>query len=132
MLKLKKLTVLLMLLFGTSCLLSIPDSYDRVPPEPDYVVMYSTSWCVYCKKAKTFLKENKIVYIEKNLEDPEDYAELVQIAKDLNYRGRLNAVPLFIIKRRIILGFSPTEILFLLNRGESSSKTFNRVKSELK
>jgi len=131
MLKIKKLTFLFSTLFVASCLVSLPNSYEKVQPGPDYVVMYSASWCGYCKKAKKFLEENKIVYIEKDLEDPDDYKELLQIAKDLRYRGTVDAVPLFIIKRKITVGFNPEEILFLLGRKQSSFKTFNRVKSEL-
>ena len=33
------------------------------------VVMYSTSWCGYCKKAKNYFEANKIAYIEKDIEE---------------------------------------------------------------
>lgn len=32
------------------------------------VIMYSTSWCGYCKKAKKYFKKNKISFSERNIE----------------------------------------------------------------
>ncbi len=34
----------------------------------DKVVMYSASWCGYCKKAKAYFKKNKIAFKEYNIE----------------------------------------------------------------
>lgn len=35
----------------------------------DYIVMYSTSWCPYCKKARNYFRENDIQYTEYDVEE---------------------------------------------------------------
>ena len=32
------------------------------------VVMYATSWCPYCRKARTYFRENRIAYTEYDIE----------------------------------------------------------------
>lgn len=63
------------------------------------VVMYSTSWCGYCKKARNHFKRNKIPYqeydIEKSKKAARDY-------KKLNGRG----VPVILIGKQRMNGFS--------------------------
>ena len=63
------------------------------------VVMYSTSWCGYCKRARIHFKRNKIPYkeydIEKSKKAALDY-------KKLNGRG----VPVILIGTRRMNGFS--------------------------
>lgn len=62
------------------------------------VVMYSTSWCPVCKRARTYFKTNNISYIEYDIETTnkgkEDY-------KKMEGRG----VPIFIIGKTKINGF---------------------------
>ena len=38
-----------------------PDLYSK---KPSTIVVYSTSWCPDCKRAKKVLNENKIKYLE--------------------------------------------------------------------
>jgi len=95
------------------------------------VIMYSTSWCTFCKVAKHFLDELGISYIEKNMNNPEQYQELLDLAKKIGYKGELNAVPLFIIKNTIIVGFNKKEILCLLGRARCYTIDFIRSKTEL-
>lgn len=42
----------------------------RAPARPttDEVVLYSTSWCGYCKKARAYLRSQNISYVEKDIE----------------------------------------------------------------
>ncbi len=41
------------------------------------VVMYSTTWCPDCRRAKSFLKERGITVREVNIEDDPDAEDLV-------------------------------------------------------
>ena len=110
------LLIFLIALFATiSC--SAPNYYEKRPPGPEYVVIYSTSWCYWCKVAKKFLEENNIIYIEKNFEDPSDRKELMELAKEWGYDpAKLNGVPIILVKRKIIIGYNPKRILSLLGR----------------
>ena len=94
------------------------------------VIIYSTSWCYWCKVAKQFLTDNKIEYIEKDLEDATHWKELKIFAKSINYKGNLNVVPLFIIKNKIVSGYQPLEILTILERKEGTMKTYSKNKLE--
>jgi glutaredoxin len=95
------------------------------------VIMYSTSWCTFCKVAKRFLDEMGVSYLEKNMNNPEQYQELLDFAKKTGYKGELNAVPLFIIKEKILVGFNKKEILCLLGRTRCYTIDFIRSKTEL-
>lgn len=44
-------------------------SYGTAATNSNTVIMYSTSWCGYCKKAKQYFTENNIKYIEYDIEE---------------------------------------------------------------
>jgi glutaredoxin len=96
----------------------------------DVVIIYSASWCHWCKVAKQFLEDNKIEYIEKDLEDSQHWKELKIFAKSISYKGNLNVVPLFIVKNKIIIGYQPLEILTILGRKKGVMKTYSKNKLE--
>ena len=110
------LLIFLIALFATiSC--SAPNYYEKNHDEPEYVVIYSTSWCGWCKVAKEFFEKNNITYIEKNFEDPSDRKELMELAKEWGYDpAKLNGVPIILVKRKIVIGYNPKRILSLLGR----------------
>ena len=55
------LLIFLIALFATiSC--SAPSYYEKNHDEPEYVVIYSTSWCGWCKVAKDFFEKNNNCY----------------------------------------------------------------------
>jgi mycoredoxin len=69
----------------------------------DKVILYATSWCGYCKKTRELLTENKIEYVEYDIETSEE--------------GRLqheqlggNGVPVLDVKGTVIHGFDEEEI----------------------
>ena len=99
--------------------------------EKEQVIMYSSSWCKWCKFAKEFFKEKKISYIEKSMQNKEDYQALVAYAKKINYKGAIDAVPLFIIKDKIILGFNKRELMCILELSKCEAIEFIRSKTEL-
>jgi mycoredoxin len=44
--------------------------------------MYTTSWCVDCRRAKWFLKERNIPYEEINIEEVEGAEQIVMTANE--------------------------------------------------
>ena len=47
-------------------------SYEKIefyqPVSSKRVIMYSTTWCKYCKKARAYFDKNKIAYVEYDIE----------------------------------------------------------------
>lgn len=68
------------------------------------VKIYSTPTCFYCKKAKEFLKENKIEYEEFNVAEDESAREEM-----IEKSGQMG-VPVIMIGNRIIIGFDKEEL----------------------
>lgn len=54
---------------------------SAMPVSPDrphaHLTMYSTSWCGYCRRLKTALKSQGIVYAEVDIDDDPAAAEFV-------------------------------------------------------
>ena len=47
-------------------------------PEPGSVVMYSTTWCGYCRRLKTQLRSAEIPFTEVNIEEAPEAAAFVE------------------------------------------------------
>ncbi len=71
------------------------------------VVIYTTDWCGYCKKAKKFMRKNKIVFTEYDIEKS---ARAKREYQSLNGRG----VPLIVVGDKTLSGFSPASLMALL------------------
>ena len=64
------------------------------------IVLYSTSWCGYCRKARAWLTANGIPYVEKDIEkDRVAHSEYQRLGK--GYSG----VPLLSVNGAVIRGF---------------------------
>ena len=63
------------------------------------VVMYSTSWCGYCKKARRYFKSKGIKYVEHDIERS-------RLAKRAYNRLGGNGVPLIVVGENKMSGFS--------------------------
>ncbi len=63
------------------------------------VVMYSTSWCGYCKKAKQYFKKNNITFTEYNIEKN---AKAKREYKKMGATG----VPVILVGKKRMNGFS--------------------------
>lgn len=68
------------------------------------VTMYTTAWCGVCKRARAWLTDNEIPFVEKDIERSararEEYSALQRA-------GRVrNGVPVIVIGRELIEGFS--------------------------
>ncbi|BAJ03523.1 glutaredoxin family protein [Shewanella violacea] len=64
------------------------------------VIIYTTQWCPYCKKAKQYLTDNSIDYIERDIESGSE--EINRLYKSIGYPG----VPKIVIGNKIINGFN--------------------------
>lgn len=68
------------------------------------VIIYSTTWCGYCKYAKELLNELKVPFVEYDIE--EDPAKADEMYEKSGHSG----VPQLDINGKMILGFRPDEI----------------------
>ncbi len=128
--KVRAIAVFAMLAIVATCgmLAHSPTNQIVEQKQQPLVVIYSTSWCGYCTKAKAFMKENNIKFIEKHPKNPKDFKELVDLAKKIGVdTNLLNVVPIFIIRNKIIIGFNPKEILCIL-ANRACKTDFLRVK----
>jgi len=71
------------------------------------VVIYTTDWCGYCKKAKKFMRKNRIAFTEYDIEKS---ARAKREYQRLNGRG----VPLIVVGDKTLSGFSPASLMALL------------------
>jgi glutaredoxin len=63
------------------------------------VVMYSTSWCGYCAKARAFFAQHKIDYLELDVEKDQEAAQI-------NRRLGGGGVPTIMVGDTVINGFN--------------------------
>ncbi|MDP2398083.1 MAG: glutaredoxin domain-containing protein [Burkholderiales bacterium] len=71
------------------------------------VIMYSTRWCPYCKKAREYFKRHQFSYIEYDIEAS---ATNLESFRALNGNG----VPLILVGERRMQGFTPQSFEALL------------------
>lgn len=75
------------------------------------IEFYSTSWCPWCKRAKTMFDEMKMPYVEYDIEaDPEAAKRHEKLLGDDKEPGK-TGVPLFVINDKVILGFDAAAIM---------------------
>jgi glutaredoxin-like YruB-family protein len=72
------------------------------------VVVYTTSWCGWCKKTLAYLDENRVDYQNRDVETNAEWAEEMQ---DLTGSG---GVPVIVIDGEVIKGFNQAKIEQLL------------------
>ncbi|MEL7570704.1 MAG: glutaredoxin family protein [Eubacteriaceae bacterium] len=68
------------------------------------IIIYTTAKCKYCKRAKKFLDENKIRYVEKDINKD-------KTAKEEHSKLNVKGVPVFIIGNEVIWGFDEEKLL---------------------
>lgn len=78
------------------------------------------------------MKKNKISYVEQSVEDPKIKKKLTEYAKKIGYTGRLDAVPIFAINKKIIVGYNPEQILKEIGRRKTSVRDFTTWETPLK
>ena len=75
-----------------------------VKPDADTLVMLSTSWCSYCRRARTFLQEQHIKHCEYDVETSAD-------GRRLFARQTIRVIPIFMLRGDTLLGFNHDEIM---------------------
>ncbi len=90
-----------------------PSSTTASSAKSAKVVLYSTSWCPACKSARRWLKENKVPFVEKDIEqDSEAAAELMSKAQKAGVAT--SGVPVLDVAGTLVQGFNPAQVLSLL------------------
>ena len=78
-------------------------------PKQAPIIMYSTSWCGVCTKARSFMRAQNLIFVEKDIEKDKT------AARELAMKGRktgvrTSGVPVFDIGGQLISGFDPNTI----------------------
>lgn len=67
----------------------------------DPVIIYSTTWCAYCKLLKQYLDNKGVAWVEKDIErDADAYHELME-----KTGGEARGVPISDVRGTMVLGF---------------------------
>lgn len=70
------------------------------------VIIYSTTWCAFCKTEEQYLQKLGVEYVKKDVEEDKDaYEELMQ-----KNGGAFQGVPVTDIAGEIVLGFDRAKI----------------------
>jgi glutaredoxin len=73
------------------------------------VVMFGTSWCRYCGKARQYFDENKIAYCEYDIEASDE--------SEASYRALGgDGVPLILVGETRIIGFNESSLHYALRQ----------------
>ena len=76
---------------------------DQVDPK---VIIYSTTWCAFCKTEEQYLQKLGVEYVKKDVE--EDKAAYEELMKKID--GNFQGVPVTDIAGDIVLGFDRGKI----------------------
>ncbi|HEY4222523.1 MAG TPA: glutaredoxin domain-containing protein [Myxococcota bacterium] len=80
-----------------------------VPPPAGSVVVYSASWCGFCKKAKAWLKDNDVPFIDRDVEKTQGaQAELDEKLKKAGVQG--GGIPVIDWSGTLVMGFDQRQL----------------------
>ncbi len=79
------------------------DTTDTTSPK---VIIYSTTWCAFCKTEEQYLQKLGVAYTKKDVEQDKDAYEELMKKNGGNFQG----VPVTDIDGEIILGFDRPKI----------------------
>jgi len=74
------------------------------------VVVYSTPTCPYCKKAKEYLSQKGIPFVDHNVAQDRD------AAKEMIQKSGQMGVPVITIDGEVVIGFNQTQLDKLLSQ----------------
>lgn len=76
----------------------------EVEPRGATVIVYTASWCGVCRKTVAYLKQRRIPFIEKDIE--EDEAAALEMQRKLARAGlRGGSIPVIDVRGKILVGF---------------------------
>jgi glutaredoxin-like YruB-family protein len=79
---------------------------DNTTQDAAKIIIYSTTWCAFCKTEEQYLTKKGIAYIKKDVEeDKEAYEELMK-----KNGGAFQGVPVTDIAGELVLGFDRLKI----------------------
>jgi len=94
--------------FASSRWLTLPsdniragDYREHFSDEKTQLIMLGTSWCPVCAKARAFMIEESIEFLEYDIEESEEGRALISA---LDQHG---AVPVIILRDQVVRGFNP-------------------------
>jgi len=87
---------------------------EKRPYRDIHVIMYMTSWCPYCVKAREYLRSLDVHLIEYNIEKDKDKKEEM-----LSKSGGSRGVPLIDVEGIIIRGYNPSALRVAVERRRS-------------
>ena len=79
-----------------------------------HVIMYMTSWCPYCDKARTYLRSLDVNLVEYNIEQDKKKREEMLVKS-----GGSRGVPLIDVEGIIIRGYNPDALKAAIERRRS-------------
>lgn len=96
------------------------------PPPQEPIILYATSWCPHCRRARDFMKQHNLAYTEKDVEKtPGAQAELAAKAKKQGVDA--SGVPVFDIGGKIVSGFDGNTVLKLARPQKQTAVAPNQV-----
>jgi len=91
-----------------------------VPVNKDSVILYSTSWCQYCKNMRAVLDYRQVPYVEKDIEkDPAAARELLAKTRAAGVGDA--GVPVVDYKGSLIVGYNPQALAAAVEKDPSVS-----------
>jgi glutaredoxin len=87
---------------------------EKRPYRDIYVIMYMTSWCPYCVKAREYLRSLDVNLIEYNIERDKSKRDEM-----LSKSGGSTGVPLIDVEGIIIRGYNPSALRAAIERRKS-------------
>jgi glutaredoxin len=87
---------------------------EKRPYRDIYVIMYMTSWCPYCVKAREYLRSLDVNLIEYNIERDKSKRDEM-----LSKSGGSTGVPLIDVEGIIIRGYNPSALRTAIERRRS-------------
>jgi glutaredoxin-like YruB-family protein len=89
---------------------NMSDATEQTTTDDPKVIIYSTTWCAFCKTEEQYLQKLGVEYIKKDVEeDKEAYVELME-----KNGGAFQGVPVTDIAGGLVLGFDRAKIDTLL------------------
>ena len=82
------------------------DTVLTTDTEEAKVIIYSTTWCAFCKTEEQYLQKLGVAYVKKDVEEDKEAYEELMAKNGGNYQG----VPVSDIDGEIVLGFNRPKI----------------------